>query len=166
MEELLKNLRANVSIKDKDTNEVLFADSNLFVDSGRVFIANVISGVTILAPTYYVCDFGSGSATPTVADTDLSAFITGLSTPLSGSVTILSGYPSGLNFQFIYTNSSGSDITIRELGLFYRDLPSFPLRGAVPSTDFGVMLARLRTTLSSIIIGNTRSITIDWKIIF
>lgn len=172
MKELLKYTKANVRITDTKTGCLLFTDSNLFVDTGRIFIAktlrNAIDGGGFIDSTMFVCDLGDSSATPTVTQTDLQgAIIAG------ASIAVAAGYPqelsitepSGLNFQFVYT--AGALSTIREFGLFYRPISdTFPARGSVPATMKGTMLARLKTTLSAITVGASQSITIDWKIIF
>lgn len=168
MEELFKYTRANVRINNKDTEELLFADHNLFVDTGRVFIAQalrgVISGGTI-NPAAFVCDLGSGGATPTTNDVDLVTPILDACLPVIGTPAAFAGQPTGIIFNFSYTNGGALDVTLRELGLFYRvDSNDFPRRGSPPAP--GPMLARLKTTLSSIVISPARSITIEWKILF
>lgn len=169
MKELLKYTRANVRITDKKTGCLLFTDSNLFVDTGRVFIANTlmntIEGGGFIDRTKYACDFGDSSQSPIATDTDLICTVIGNAAIDAGGPTVLAGAATGLNFQFIYT--AGILITIRELGLFYRPLSdTFPVRGSIPANMTGKLLARLRTTLSSITIVSGQSITINWKIIF
>jgi hypothetical protein len=169
MKKILGNAKANVCVADSETRRVLFEDSNLFVDTGRVFVANIFSGITSLIASRFVCDLGNDATLPAIAQIDLLGYISPLSIPVNTPTypTLLSGEPTGVHLQFIFNNTGyGGDKTVRELGLFYRDLPTFPLRGAVPATDFGIMLARLKTTYSSIVVGDTKSITIDWKIIF
>ncbi len=170
MKELLKYTRANVRVIDTESGCLLFTDSNLFVDSGRAWIAdafrNAIAGGGFIDASKFACDLGNNSQTPAVTDLDLVGTILASVAIVGGVPTALSAQPTGLNFQFAYVNSSGGDIVIKELGLFYRNIASYPARGAVPATDYGTMLARLRTTLSSITVGNTRTITVDWKIIF
>lgn len=169
MKELLKYTRANVCVTDTESGCLLFTDSNLFVDAGRAWIAdafrNAIAGGGFIDASKFACDLGSSSQTPVVTDLDLVGAILA-SVAIVGIPTALSAQPTGLNFQFVYTNSTGNDVVIKELGLFYRNIASYPDRGAIPATDYGTMLARLRTTMSSITVGNTRSVTIDWKIIF
>lgn len=169
MKDLLKYTRANVRITDTKTGCLLFTDSNLFVDTGREFIANTlmntIEGGGFIDRTKYACDFGDSSQTPAVTDTDLIGTIIGNVAIEGGGPTVLTGAPTGLNFQFVYT--AGILITIRELGLFYRPLSdTFPARGTIPADMTGTLLARLRTTLSAITIVAAQSITINWKIIF
>lgn len=168
MKELFKYTRVNVRIADKDTGELLFKDHNLFVDTGRVFIAEAIrgtiSGATI-NPAAFVCDLGDSGATPTINDVDLTSPVLDACLPIVGSPAALSGQPTGVAFNFVYANAGALDVTVREFGLFYRvDSNDFPRRGT-PSTP-GPMLARLKTTLSSIVISPARSITIEWKILF
>lgn len=172
MKELLKYSRVNVKISDKESKKIIFTGHNLFVDSGRVFIAdalrNAISG-SVIQSQYYACDLGDNAATPTADDIDLINYISPLSVGLVlGYPAALSGEPSGIHFQFEFNNTGfGGDKTIRELGLFYRpDTDDYPRRGSSPTTMLGTMLARLKTTSSSIIIGDTRTVTIDWKILF
>ena len=170
MKELLKYTKANVRIIDTETGCLLFTDSNLFVTSGRAWIAdalrNAIAGGGFIDSSKFACDLGNDSQTPATTDLDLAGTILASVAIAGGIPTALSAEPTGLNFQFVYTNSTGNDVVIKELGLFYRNIASYPDRGAVPATDYGTMLARLRTTMSSITVGNTRSVTIDWKIIF
>lgn len=168
MKELFKYTRVNVTVKDKETGKLLFEDHNLFVDTGRVFIAQAIrgaiSGATI-NPLAFVCDLGDSGATPVLGDTDLTSPILDVCLPTIGSPAAFTGQPTGVIFNFSYTNSGAIDVTVRELGLFYRvDSNDFPKRGT-PSTP-GIMLARLKTTLSSIVISVSRTVTIEWKIIF
>lgn len=169
MKELLKNSRINVQIRDKETGETIFNGHNLFVDQGRAFIADAlraaISGATI-QPGYYACDFGDGSTTPTTDDIDLVSFLTLSAALVGGYPAAMAGEPTGIHFQFTFTNG-GADATVRELGLFYRpDTDDYPNRGSDPTNMKGTMLARLKTTSSSIVIGSTRTVTIDWKILF
>lgn len=168
---ILKYAKANVRITDED-GKLIFKDSNLFLDSGRQFIADTlkatISGSSI-NPSLFACDLGDDSTTPAVDDVDLTNYIDiSLAVNTPTYPTDLAGEPTGIHFQFTYANTSGSDITFRELGLFYRPdslvAPLFPYRGT-PS-NAGYMLAHLKTTASSIVVGDTKSITIDWKILF
>jgi hypothetical protein len=172
MKKVLGDARANVCIYDKETNELLFTDSNLFVDIGRALIADTFSGTIVLNPTYFACDFGDNAAAPTVDDADLYGY------PCAAGGTInlanapgypvpFAGNPTGVHFKFEYT--AAIDTTIRELGLFYRPDPditdSYPARHSVTG-DQGYLVARLKTTYSSIFIGTGKTITVDWKIIF
>lgn len=171
MKDILEHSKANVKIFDGLGN-IIFKGSNLFTTSGRQFIADTlkatISGASI-NPSLFACDLGDDSTTPTTDDVDLTSYIdVSIAVNTPAYPADLSGEPTGIHFQFVYTNSSGSDVTIRELGLFYRPdsivAPLFPYRGT-PS-NAGYMLARLRTTASSIVVGDTKAITIDWKILF
>ena len=168
MEEILKYTKVNVCIKDED-EKILFEDHNLFVDTGRAFIANVLRGAIVaFNPIYFVCDLGGGTTTPVASDLDLVSYTSLLSIQINtpSYPIALVGAPTGIHLQFIFNNTGfGGDQTIRELGLFYRaNSNDFPRRGTPVSLD--TMLARLKTTLNSIVVGNTRTITIDWKIIF
>lgn len=168
MKALFKYTMANVKVKDKKTGEILFADHNLFVDTGRVFIAEALRGAisgAVINPFAFVCDLGDSAATPVVTDVDLTSPILDACIAITGAPAAFAGEPTGVIFNFDYTNGGVSDITIRELGLFYRvDSNDFPRRGT-PSTP-GPMLARLKTTLSSIVISPTKAITIQWKVVF
>lgn len=172
MKEILKKARVNVEVRDKETGDILFADHNLFVDKGRETIANIFVGTVSIDPTKFACDLGDSSQTPDVTDLDLVGFPPATATLQDTSIAITAGYPiilsgeaTGVHFNFEFVNTGfGGDQTIRELGLFYRNAPLFPFRELDGTT--GPMLARLKTTLSSIVVGDNRTITIDWKIIF
>lgn len=168
MKNILKAARANVTVKDKDTGLILFKDSNLFVDSGRQLIADIFVGSVAFLPTWWVCDLGDNATAPDFDQTDILGYVSPLSFSSSaGYPIILSGEPTGVNFQFEFTNS-GSDQVIRELGLFYRPntvTNDFPRRHTVTGAT-GYMVARLKTTYSSVVVGSGRTITIDWKILF
>ena len=90
----------------------------------------------------------------------------------AGSLFVLGGHALSAAPAYILQETGADigvvgegDVTIKELGLFYRpDSASFPQRLTAP--EVGTMLARIKTTLSSIVVGDTRTITIDWKIIF
>lgn len=164
--DICKFSKVNVSVRSND--RIIYADSNLFVDTGRILIAQTFSGAVIFDASKFVCDLGDDATTPTVSDTDILSPITSANIAVNfpSYPAILVGSASGVQYQFIYTNP-GADMVVRELGLFYRPgSDAFPGRGSNPATMTGTMLARLRTTLSSIIIGSGRQITIDWKIIF
>ena len=172
MEKVLKYTKANVCVKDKETGVILFKDSNRFVDSGRELIVNVFIGTVIMNPLYWACDLGDDSEEPDPEDNDLAGYldITGNGLGSVGVYPIqLAGEGSGVHFQFEFTNSTGSSQIIRELGLFYRPDPdittTFPVRLPAPASP-GYMIARLKTTFSSITVGNGKVLTIDWKIIF
>jgi hypothetical protein len=163
---ILKHAKANVKVSDNDNN-TLFEASNLFTDSGRTVIALVIMGALGIDKTKYVCDLGDGTDSPSIIDIDLSNYIDvsiAVNEPIYPAQLL--GEGTGVHFQFEYSNSLGSSVTIRELGLFYRpNSDSFPDRNSGDGAP-GYLLARLKTTYSSIVVGNGRSITIDWKIIF
>jgi hypothetical protein len=173
MNELLKYTRVNVRIKDKETQELLFDGHNLFVETGRAFIAETFKGQIsggVIQPGAFVCDLGDDGTTPVATDIDLYNYNSADELSVGVSPTYpadLAGSPTGIWFRFDFVNNTGIDQTIRELGLFYRpDSDDFPKRGTSPSTMKGTMLARLKTTSSSLVVGNSRTITIDWKIIF
>jgi hypothetical protein len=170
MEKVLKYSKANVCVKDKETNKILFEDSNLFVDIGRVLIAEVFAGISPgspLNPLYWVCDLGDDATDPTTSDADLVNYLNISIAVEAGYPIILAGSSTGVHFNFEYV--AAGDTTIRELGLFYRPDPaitdSFPDRHSVTPVP-GYLVARLKTTYSSIFVGSGKTITIDWKIIF
>jgi len=176
MNEILKYTTVNVVVKDRETGLMLFSDHNLFLDAGRVMIANFFLGSSSLDTTKFSCDFGNDSTTPLPTDLDLggqaipsTSWITNASAPVSASYPILlSGTATGIHFLFEYT--SAAENTVKELGLFYRpntdNNPVVGGRGSDPTTMTGTMIARLRTTFASIVIGSGKTITIEWKIIF
>jgi hypothetical protein len=178
MEKILKYTKANVRVTD-ETGAILFEDHNLFVDSGRALIAQIFMGTSPYGPgfdyTKIVCDLGNNSTPPAIDNIDLAMISPPFSAYPIASIGIYAGYPvplsgepTGVHFQFRYTASG--DQTIKELGLFYRPYvvgsPTFPERGDNTALYTGTMITRLKTTLSSIVVGNGRIITIDWKIIF
>ena len=178
MKEILKYTRANVKVTNEEA--ILFEDHNLFVDSGRALIAQIFMGATPWGfpfdYTSIVCDLGDNASVPSQSDIDLAMITPPFSSyPISSSgleagyPIALSGEPTGIHFRFLYT-ATGGDKIIRELGLFYRPyvigVPAFPFRGEDPTLYTGTMITRIKTTLSSIVVGDSRTITIDWKIIF
>jgi len=169
MKDILKYTKVNVKVTDKETDKTLFRGHNLFVTSGRIFIAETFMGTisgNVINPTLFACDLGADAGTPVIDDVDLISYIPTCSVGVTaGYPAALSGSPTGIHFRFSFVNGTGGDVTIKELGLFYRpDSASFPQRLTAP--EVGTMLARIKTTLSSIVVGDTRTITIDWKIIF
>lgn len=172
---VLKYSTANVCVTYKDSGEMLFRDHNLFTDSGRALVANIFTVTPALSPAFdpskIVCDLGDNSTTVNRTDLDLGMIPDPFTTlplasvQLSGTYSIpLSGASSGVHFSFDYTASGSKNIS--ELGLFYRpSSDSFPDRGSVPETMRGTMLARLKSP-GVITVADTRTITIDWKIIF
>jgi len=171
-EQILKHARANVQIADKETGEPLYRGHNLFVDSGRALIASIFFGGVLFDRAKLVCDLGEDTTNPVRTQLDLLNYISPRSLEAAvGYPIALSGAATGVHFQFILANTVAAgfgvgDILISELGLFYRDTSDdFPRRGSVPATMTGSMLARLKSP-GIITISNTRTITIDWKIIF
>ena len=167
MEKVLLYTKINVAVKDRDTGELLFEDSNLFLDEGRAVIASIFQGTLGIDKTKYVCDLGDGAGTPAANDLDLDNYLgDGYSIAVNEPAypTALSGEGTGVHFQFVY--AAAGDTTIRELGLFLRpSSDSFPDRNSGDG-EAGYILARLVTTYSSIFVGSGKTITIDWKIIF
>jgi len=175
MNKILKYTKANVRVSDVESGCLLFTDSNLFLDSGRAFIADswrnaITTGAGFIDGTKFACDFGDDSETPAPDNIDLASFITdaggGVPASIALAVAAMSGEPTGLSFTGSFSPIDSVDI--RELGLFYRNIGSVPayVRGAVPATDYGVMIARLRTTYGKITVGAGKSIAVEWKIIF
>jgi len=174
MDKICKKSRVNVIVRDKETGEVLFEDHNLFVISGRQFLAQLVRGVLSgFGVEYYTCDLAEGSSIPEHEDIDISFDpSTTVSAVRSASYPIeLSGEPTGVHFRFSYENYEipARSVVIRELGLFYRPDAGafFPARDPDDSEGTrGIMLARLKTTLNSIVVSEGKALTIDWKIIF
>lgn len=174
MNKICNKTSVNVRVSDAETNETLFEDHNLFVTTGRVFLSQLIRGVLSgFGVEYYSCDLAEGSAVPVSDDIDVTYdSSTTVSAVRSASYPIeLSGEPTGVHFRFTYTNneSPSRNVVIRELGLFYRPDAGayFPARDPSDSdATKGTMLARLKTTLNSIVVSNAKAVTIDWKIIF
>ena len=170
MIKILKSARANVMVKDKETGLLLFRDSNLFVDGGRQLIADVFDGTTAFLPTWWVCDLGDDATATETDQVDLVGYISPLSfSSAVGYPTGLAGEPTGVHFQFEFDNTGYSgDQVIKELGLFYRPdtvTDDFPRRHTSTGAT-GYMVARLKTSYTSVTVGDGRTITIDWKILF
>lgn len=170
MKNVLKYTRVNVRVSD-EAGKVIFEDHNLFTDSGRSFIASLLLGTVSYNMNYFACDFGSSATTPTVSQDDLVSYISSpeASTYVTGGYPIaMPGEPTGVHFQFSYTSSNPLGDTIRELGLFYRpDSDVYPSIGRGTGGLYkGIMLARLKTTLSSIAVSSGRTIQVDWEILF
>jgi len=168
MKKILERASANVSIKDNETGKILFKGHNLFVDSGRTLIADIFKNAISFNPGFLVCDLGDDATVPDAIQVDLVHYLSPFSVAITGGYPIsIDGEPSGVHFQFGFTNSSGAPVTIRELGLFYRaNSDAFPFPGSDPVSMRGLMIARLKTTLSSITVSAGSQFTIDWKIIF
>lgn len=96
--------------------ELLWESRNLFVNSGLPALANLLAGVT--AGQYALAlGFGSGSATPTVNDTELSG------APKYYNAIGAHSFPTSGSVQFDYQLSADADygatgITVQEVGLF------------------------------------------------
>jgi len=163
MNKVLKYTKANVRVSDVESGCLLFTDSNLFLDSGRAFIADsfrnaITTGGGFIDSTKFACDFGDSAATPSPDNINIVGTLLGSE---ALTVAAISGEPTGLSFQCSF--SPAAQVDIRELGLFYRNIGTFP---DPDDPDFGVMIARLRTTYGKITVGTGKSIAIEWKIIF
>jgi len=165
MNNTLKYAKVNVRVSD-ESGKTLFEDHNLFVDTGRKFIADLLTEtIASFDKTLFACDLGTDSTTPVPGDVDLVVYAVTAEPGLVATYPLaIDGEPSGIWFQFSF--ESAGEQTIRELGLFYRpDSDDFPNRHTVTGAP-GYMIARLKTTLSSIVVSTGKTITIDWKIIF
>jgi hypothetical protein len=113
-------LRGRLKMTDAGSGLVLFEAENLVVNAGLTALANLLGGTTA-GEFVAVVGFGSGSTTPALTDSALSA------TPAYynavGTITIgpTGGVASG-SVQFAYSLSStdyaANPLTITELGLF------------------------------------------------
>jgi len=95
--------------------QLIWEERNLFVNAGLPLLANLIAGVT--AGQYVTAiGFGSGSASPAISDTALTAV------PAYYNAIVSHSFPSSGSVQFNYalgpTDYSAAGITIQELGLF------------------------------------------------
>ncbi|HEX4210883.1 MAG TPA: hypothetical protein VHY56_10845 [Candidatus Binataceae bacterium] len=95
--------------------ELIWEGQNLFVNAGLPVLANLIAGVTT-GQYVTAIGFGSGSASPTINDTALSA------APAYYNAIVSHNFPSAGSVQFNYalapTDYGALGITIQELGLF------------------------------------------------
>jgi len=165
MNKILKYTKANVRVSDVESGCLLFTDSNLFVDSGRAFIADswrnaITTGGGFIDSTKFACDFGDDSETPAPDNVNIVGTLLG-SIELAVAGMLGEGEPTGLSFTGTFLPIAPVDI--RELGLFYRNIGTYP---DPLDPDFGVMIARLRTTYGKITVGAGKSIAVEWKIIF
>jgi len=161
MRDLLKKVFTNVEIKDED-GKVLLNQSNLFVESGRGLIRDILKGDVTLDVTKFVLEFGDSSQVPAEADVDIvTPFNPVISQDLPTKTAVST---TEIDFAFAYT--SGAGVTFKEMGLFYRPAGAPSDGGVPPRADSGVLLARLKTTYTSITIGAAKTVTITWKIIF
>ncbi len=162
MRDIFGRAFTNVKIRDHE-NKTILDQSNLFVRDGRAFIRDILAGTAAIDYTKYVVEMGTSAQIPAEADSDIIApfpnpneVYTGFTTPSPLGFT-------EIDFVFVYTNGTGGSVTFRELGLFHRPLGPSP---GVARVDKGTLLARLKTTYTSITIGDTKQVTITWKIIF
>jgi len=165
MRDLLKKVFANVEIKDKDEN-ILISQSNLFVEVGRKLVRDVLAGTVVIDNTKYVIEFGTSSQVSAELDTDLIAPFPDPTQPYSNSYSISSIGTTEIDFIFSFTNSTGGSITFSEMGLFYRPLGPDPDVTPDDRANIGELMARLKTSFTSITIGSGKNITITWKFIF
>jgi len=167
MRDILKKIFTNVEVKD-DEEKFLLVQSNLFVRTGRAIIRDVLAGVYSIDNSKYVVEFGSGLLVPAEGDIDITPFAPAIYTPNATNTTYTTNIidATEIDFIFTYTNSTGSSVTFSELGLFYRPLGPSPDSTPADRVNVGILMARLKTTFTTITIGAGRNITITWKIIF
>lgn len=165
MRDILKKVFANVEIKDED-GKILLNQSNLFVEVGRGLIRDVLKGDVVIDNTKYVAEFGSSTQVPTEADTDIITPFADPNQVYTNSYTINAVAPTEIDFVFTYTNATGGNVTFTEMGLFYRPLGPDPDITPDDRAHKGDLMARLKTTFTSITIGSGKNVTITWKIIF
>ncbi|HUN58024.1 MAG TPA: hypothetical protein VMU41_07905 [Candidatus Binataceae bacterium] len=95
--------------------ELIWEGQNLFVNAGLPALANLIAGVTT-GQFVTAIGFGSGSSSPAVTDTSLTA------NPSYYNAIISHSFPAAGSVQFNYAlgpNDYGAlGVTIQELGLF------------------------------------------------
>jgi hypothetical protein len=98
--------------------KLIWERQNLFVNSGLPVLANLIAGVTT-GQFVTAIGFGSGSASPTITDTALTA------NPTYYNAIVSHSFPSAGSVQFNYALAASDygalGITIQELGLFAND---------------------------------------------
>lgn len=165
MRDILKKIFANVEIKNGD-NKVLLNQSNLFVEVGRGLIRDIFKGDVSIDNTKYVVEFGTSTQIPAEADTDIITPFPDPNQVYTNSYTINAVGTTEIDFVFTYTNGTGGNVTFTEMGLFYRPLGPDPDVTPDDRANIGVLMARLKTTFTSITIGNGKNVTITWKIIF
>src|SRR5690348_5770019 len=111
---MIKRPRGIVRIFSRGS--LLWQGRNVFVNSGLPALANLMAGVT--GGQYALAvGFGSGSATPTVGDTDLST------SPKYYNAVGAHSFPGAGSVQFSYALSASADygafgMTVQEVGLF------------------------------------------------
>jgi len=165
MKDILKKVFINVEIKDEN-NKVILNQSNLFVEVGRELIRDVLAGIESIDNTKYVLEVGTSTQVSAESNTDIISPFTDPNQAYTNSYVINSIGITQIDFVFTYTNSTGGDVTFAEMGLFYRPLGPDPDVTPDDRVNIGVLLARLKTTYTSITIGNGKSVTITWSIIF
>lgn len=165
MRDILKKVFTNVEIKNEN-GKILLKQSNLFVASGRTLIRDVLKGDVVINNTKYVVEFGSSSQIPAESDTDIITPFPDPNQVYTSTYTINAVGTTEIDFVFTYTNSTGGDVTFTEMGLFYRPLGPDPDVTPNDRVNIGSLMARLKTTFTSITIGNGKNVTITWKIIF
>jgi hypothetical protein len=165
MRDILKKAFTNVKIRDHE-NKIILDQSNLFVQLGRELIRDVLAGAVAIDNTKYVVEVGSSTQVPAEGDTDLIAPFLDPNQVYTNSYIINVVGNTEIDFVFTYTNGTGGLVTFSELGLFYRPLGPDPDVTPDDRVNKGVLLARLKTTYTSISVGAGKQITITWKIIF
>jgi hypothetical protein len=99
---------------------LLWERDNLFVNAGLTVLASLISGVTA-GQIAAAVGFGSGTGTPAVTDTDLSAAPKYYNAVSTHTIGPSGGVASGsvlFNYSLLTTDYGANGMTITELGLF------------------------------------------------
>jgi hypothetical protein len=100
--------------------KLLWERDNLFVNAGLTVLASLISGVTA-GEIAAAVGFGSGTTTPAVADTDLTAAPKYYNAVGTHTIGPSGGVASGsvlFNYSLLTTDYGANGMTITELGLF------------------------------------------------
>lgn len=155
------NIKYFANVKIKEGKKILLEESNLFVTQGRSFIRDLLASAIVFDGTKYVVEFGGSTAIPSQVDEDLLLPLSPVVYTNSYDLTTVDD--TELDLAFTFTNDTLSPVQLSELGLFYR--PNGPDPG-VGRVDKGYLIARLKTTYTSLVIGVGKTVTITWKIIF
>ena len=133
--------------------QLIWEERNLFVNAGLPLLANLIAGVT--AGQYVTAiGFGSGSASPAISDTVLTA------APAYYNAIVSHSFPSSGSVQFNYaigpTDYGAAGITIQELGLFAN--PSGVVLPAASGTGNPVWSASTAEALGALIVDSNGNV--------
>lgn len=158
MRDIFKDIFANVEITDSNGN-MLLKKSNLFVDKGRAFIANVLAGTFTYNKSNIRLELGQDKTATSYADQALvSPFAPAII--INNNLVEVTTNPTEIKVSFSYTNNTGASVSIKELGLWHK-IGTIP----GPFTD-EYLLARIVVSYSSIVISDKNSVTITWKLLF